>query len=111
MVDTTLAAVAVDEAEDLAPEAFTLEQNYPNPFNAVTTLRFSLPVDANAEIAIFDLLGRKIQTLAHEFHPAGLHEVKWNATDASGNPVPSGVYLSRFSSGDFSIVRKLILLR
>ena len=110
MVDTTLAAVAVDEAEDLVPEAFTLEQNYPNPFNAVTTLRFSLPVDANAEIAIFDLLGRKIQTLAHEFHPAGLHEVKWNATDASGNPVPSGVYLSRFSSGDFSIVRKLILL-
>lgn len=111
MVDTTLTAIAVDGAEDLIPEVFTLEQNYPNPFNAVTTLRFSLPVGADADLAIFDLLGRRIGTLAQRFHAAGIHEVKWDATDDAGNPVPSGVYIARLSSGDHTVTRKLILLR
>ena len=111
MVDTTLTAIAVNHEEDLVPEAVTLEQNYPNPFNAVTTLRFSLPVDADAEIAIFDLLGRKIETLAQGFQPSGIHEVKWDAADSAGNPVPSGVYIARLSSGNITATRKLILLR
>lgn len=74
------------------PTSVDLKQNFPNPFNSSTTISFTLPYEARVEISVFDLLGRKVETLAESFLQIGEHSVFWNAAD-----IPSGIYFYRLS--------------
>jgi len=76
------------------PTSFAL-QNYPNPFNAATKIRFALPQDSEVELNIFDLVGRKVQTLNVGLFSAGNHEVVWNGRHRDGAELSSGIYLLR----------------
>jgi hypothetical protein len=49
--------------------------NYPNPFNASTLIEYGLPESGPVKVEIFDILGRKIQTLVNETQAAGYHQV------------------------------------
>ena len=91
----------IDEPEDTAvllpegeavPRGFELGQNYPNPFNPVTRIRFSLPADGDASLAVHNAFGQKVRTLADGRHRAGRYVVDWDGTDESGRAVASGVY-------------------
>jgi hypothetical protein len=99
--------VGVDEqiAGDL-PREFSLSQNYPNPFNPQTAVKYALPRDSHVKIEIFDLLGRKVQTLVNEDKEAGVHEVIWNADRAA-----SGIYFYRMETEGFTRTNKMLLLR
>ncbi len=88
-----------------------LEQNYPNPFNPQTTIRFALPAESQTTLTIYDLQGKLINTLVNELEPAGQYDITWDATDMSGNRVPSGIYFYRLTAGEFSESRRMILLR
>jgi hypothetical protein len=77
------------------PARDLLAPNVPNPFNPRTTLRFELTVGATIELAVFDVSGRRIATLASGHHAAGRHEAVWQGRDDAGRSVPSGVYLAR----------------
>ena len=55
---------AVDPEEASLPVRFSLEQNYPNPFNPSTTIRFALASTSFTELAVYDVLGRRISVLA-----------------------------------------------
>jgi hypothetical protein len=79
--------------EEEIPSSFSIWQNYPNPFNAQTTIRYSLPKAMGVSIDIYDILGRKIGTLASGMQSAGEHKVVWDAQD-----VPSGVYFAQIES-------------
>lgn len=72
-----------------------LAPNVPNPFNPRTSLRFELVADATVELAVFDLSGRRIATLAAGRRVAGRYEAAWQGRDEDGRPMPSGVYLAR----------------
>ena len=72
---------------------FTLKDNYPNPFNPLTTISYELLTDEKVNIVIYDLIGKKIKTLASGFQTAGSKNVNWNATNNQGQPVSAGVYL------------------
>ena len=79
--------------------AFTLEGSYPNPFRGQTTLRFTLPETAPVTISVFDVMGRKIATLAaDELLSEGAHEIQWDGRSTSGRPLASGVYFVRLES-------------
>jgi subtilisin family serine protease len=93
------------------PEDFTLEQNYPNPFNPVTVIKFSLPIQADIRLEIFNILGQKTKTLIRSKYPAGHHAVEWDGQDESGNPVASGIYFYKLTSGDKILTRKMVLLK
>lgn len=103
--------------EITAPEAFKLFNNYPNPFNPSTTIKYSLPLQANVELKVFNLLGQEVITLVNGTEEAGFHQLQWNGTNTSGNMVASGVYFVYFNAGNtatgnkFSKVMKVILLR
>ncbi|NQT26409.1 T9SS type A sorting domain-containing protein [candidate division KSB1 bacterium] len=91
--------------------AFHLYPVYPNPFNPATTIRFSLDSQSETIIQIYTLTGRIVKTLANSVFSAGHHEIKWNGTNATGMPVPSGIYMVKIETEKFSSTRKMILLK
>ena len=93
------------------PEEYALFQNYPNPFNPITTIRFTLPVNASVVLKIFDVTGREVQTIVSSTMVAGTHEVQWSGRNGAGQPVASGVYLYRLEAGNHVITRRMVLLK
>ncbi len=93
------------------PRTLTLRPNYPNPFNPATEIEFVLPKTAHVELAVFDALGKRVCVLANRLYTAGIHRVKWNGRDDSGNSVPGGVYFYKITAGSQTQTRKMLLLR
>ena len=100
-----------DASGSILPLTFSLEQNYPNPFNPTTRIEFELPRSEKATIRVTNVLGETVATLLDEVLTAGRHVVEWRGTDRSGKAVPSGVYFYSLKAGEFSDVRKMILLK
>ena len=90
---------------------FRLYDNYPNPFNPITTITFSLPEDELVNITIYNMVGRKINTLLRSKQTAGFKSIQWNATNNQGQPVSAGVYLMSIQAGQFSQTKKMVLLK
>jgi flagellar hook assembly protein FlgD len=90
---------------------FRLEYGVPNPFNPSTTIRFSLPERAEASLAVFDITGRLVRTLAAETLPAGRQTQVWDGRDDRGARVSSGVYLVRLQAGGHVATQKILLLK
>jgi hypothetical protein len=85
--------------------------NVPNPFNPSTTLRYVVPARSHVTLAIYDVAGRLVTTLVDTERTPGVSEIEWNGTDANGNPVASGVYVSRLTVGKAQVSRTLVLLK
>jgi hypothetical protein len=100
------AAVEIRDFHNAIPEKIILLNNYPNPFNSSTNIRYFLPADNEMSLDIFDILGRRVCKLYDNYQRAGYHQSIWNA----GNNA-SGVYFYRIQTGDYSEVRRLMLLR
>lgn len=94
------------EEEGGLPQRFGLEQNYPNPFNGETRIPFFLGERGEIELAVFDLVGQRVATLAAGVRESGWHEAMWE-----GRGLGSGVYLYRLRMGDRVEMRKLLLLK
>jgi photosystem II stability/assembly factor-like uncharacterized protein len=88
------------------PDKYELFQNFPNPFNPTTKIGFSLPSKGLVEITVFDAAGREISTIIKQELIAGYHE-----TEFDGSEFASGVYFYRIKSGDFTDVKKMILVK
>jgi len=65
---------------------------FPNPFNPSTTIRYYNPAAGPLEIAVFDLVGRRVRTLLRATCPLGAGAVRWDGRDDSGRALGSGVY-------------------
>ena len=87
------------------PSNFGVSQNYPNPFNPSTTIEFSIPVSADVTMTIYNVNGQKVTEFSGAFE-AGIHTFEWDASVSA-----SGVYFYRLSAGDFSAVKKMVLLK
>ena len=88
------------------PAAFALRQNYPNPFNPSTRIEFSLPAASQVMLTVYDALGRVVATLANEEMSAGVHVRDFDAAGLAG-----GVYFARFSAGNFTATRHMLLVK
>ncbi len=92
-----------------------LYQNHPNPFNPSTTIAFTVPGGSgskqNVALNVYDLRGALVKTLVNGPIKGGRHEVNWNGTNNRGEQVASGVYFTKFASGGYKSVKKMILLR
>ncbi len=93
------------------PEQYALHQNYPNPFNSSTTIRYDLPEDSHIHIAIYNILGQEVRVLVDGFEPAGFRSIRWHGKDNFNRNVSAGVYFLLMESKDFTLTRKLILLK
>ncbi len=108
-VTTAVTAVAHGAGRSAGP---ALEAPVPNPAAASSRLRFALAAPGPAELAIFDLGGRRVRTLARGDLPAGTHEAAWDGADAAGTRVPAGLYFARLEApGGVRTVRLARLAR
>ncbi len=89
-----------------APVNLVLDQNYPNPFNPTTTIKYEIPKNSFVKLSIYDLLGREISTLVNQAQNAGYHEVTFNAKDLA-----SGIYIYQIQAGEFSRIKKMLLMK
>jgi hypothetical protein len=83
-----------------------LQQNYPNPFNGTTSIVYRLPRNADVQLTLFDVQGRKVATLVDGPREAGSHTVRWQPLSLS-----SGLCFVRLEAGNVSVSRKIAYLK
>jgi hypothetical protein len=83
----------------------------PNPFNPTTTITFAVPAARRVHIAIYDVRGHRVATLADAQYEAGTHHVAWHGRDDRGDRVASGTYFVTLDAGDTHLRRSLVLLK
>lgn len=93
------------------PFTYNLNSNYPNPFNATTNIMFEIVETEMVTLDIYNILGRKVNTLVNEEMNAGNHQVTWNGKNSSGNNVSTGYYFYKITTPNYSQARKMLLLK
>jgi uncharacterized delta-60 repeat protein len=99
-------SVSVKAQPSSLPGKFELMQNYPNPFNPTTTISFSIPSKSFVSLKVYDLLGREAARLVDEVKDVGDYNVTFNA-----GKLASGVYFYRLQAGNYSEIKKLMLIK
>ena len=97
-------AVSVEPSESVTH--FELHQNYPNPFNPVTVIGYQLPISGDVSLKVYDLLGREVTTLVDSQQSAGIHQVKFDASNLA-----SGVYIYRIQAENYVETRQMTLIK
>ncbi|MBP9096847.1 MAG: T9SS type A sorting domain-containing protein, partial [Ignavibacteria bacterium] len=85
---------------------FILKQNYPNPFNPETNISYELKQKAFVTLKVFDLSGKEVAVLVNGIKTPGSYNVKFRGADLS-----SGLYFYKLESGEFSEVKKMMLIK
>ena len=88
------------------PIQYTLNQPFPNPFNPTTSISFSIPEQSQTSLKVYDIKGNLISTLLNQTMNVGHHQIEWN-----GENLSSGTYFIRINSGEFSDVKKVVLVK
>jgi hypothetical protein len=111
-IPTTSAVEEEEIVEDFVEIYDTrLFQNIPNPFNPVTTIQYSVAQEGPVDLTIFSVEGERVRTLVHDYHYPGLFSAVWDGRDEQGETVSSGVYFYRMTAGEYSDVRKMLILK
>lgn len=106
LMETDEEPTSIEGTDSEIPHAITLSQNYPNPFNPTTSIDFTLPNTADVTLAVYNMVGQRVATLANGMHSAGTHSVQFDAANLA-----SGMYMYRLQSGNFTITNKMLLIK
>jgi flagellar hook capping protein FlgD len=88
-----------------------LQTNMPNPFNPETTIFYSLEETSEVSLEIYNVKGQKVKQLVNSQIAAGQHSIIWDGKDDAGQSVASGVFFYKMTVGDYSSVKKMMLLK
>lgn len=108
----TIGLTSADNKPEIKINKYGLEQNYPNPFNPVTNINYSLAVNSNVKLRIYDMIGREVANLVNTLQLNGNHSAVFNASSLA-----SGVYIYRLDaipvdgSAGYSEIKKMILIK
>lgn len=93
------------------PPTFGLNDIYPNPFSAQCTIKISTYGDEKVMVTIYDVTGRKVQTLVNSTLSPGVHNILWDGNDFLGRRAPSGTYIIHLQQGDFGTSGRVTIVR
>lgn len=99
-------AVGTSVETETVPTSLTVEPAYPNPFRTATALTYTLSRSGPVDVAVFDLLGRRVATLAEGIRPAGRHRAVWEAAT-----LPPGLYLLRLTTAEAVHTQRVVRVR
>ncbi len=99
-------ATAVDNNGHVIPKEFALYQNFPNPYNPTTMIQYAIPHEQRVQLTVFDLLGREVAVLVDQQQEAGSYRAEFDASSLS-----TGMYFYRLQAGEFSQVKKFMLVK
>ncbi|GEM_PF-2831392 len=109
-----VSTTSVNERTETLPQTFALQQNFPNPLRndaALTVLPYQIPKQTEVFLTVYDVLGRRVRLLEQSQKAAGFYSVIWDGLDEAGLRVKSGLYLVRMQAGDFTALRKIVVMR
>jgi len=98
-------ATSINDVKPLV-QRYQLEQNYPNPFNPSTTIKYTVEKPDMVRITLYNELGQKVKELVNEFKQSGSYDISFNASSIS-----SGIYFYRFTSGNYTQARKMVVVK
>lgn len=98
--------IGIQNISSEVPDNFSLGQNYPNPFNPVTNIRFQVPVTGLVKVTVFDISGREVAELVNQNLSAGTYNIDFDASHLS-----SGAYFYRLEAGNFTSIKKMMLIK
>jgi Ca-activated chloride channel homolog len=99
----------VENTDNNIPNEFIVSQNYPNPFNPTTKINYSLPTGLQnyyVTIKVYDVLGRLVKVLVNETQKPGNYSIEFD-----GNNLTSGIYYYTVTAGEFSVTKKMLLIK
>lgn len=88
------------------PAEYDLAQNYPNPFNPTTIIEFSVPLQSDVQLKVYDILGKEVAVLINSSLSSGSYKVDFDASALS-----AGIYFYTLSTNDFTATKKMMLLK
>ena len=88
------------------PKQYSLSSNYPNPFNPVTKISFSIPINSYTKLVVYDISGKQVAELVDTELKAGAYDVDFDASQLA-----SGTYFYRITAGNFTEVKKMMLVK
>jgi|TARA_B110001454_G_scaffold75914_1_gene73483 hypothetical protein len=99
-------AILSTTSESFLPEIIRLYDPYPNPFNNSTTLEIQVAKDTKSNLSIYNLKGQEVATFNVQLQKSIMNHYKINFSD-----FPSGIYFVNIQSSEFSVMRKITLLK
>jgi len=93
-------------SKKITPDIYSLSQNFPNPFNPNTVINYQISAYSHVALKVYDILGNEVKTLVDKDKPAGKYSIIFDASKLS-----SGVYFYKLDAGNFTSVKKMILLK
>ncbi|UCE19204.1 MAG: hypothetical protein JSV84_02330, partial [Gemmatimonadota bacterium] len=126
--------VGVTHTQHQSPDVFVLFQNCPNPFNPITDIRYQIAAPSppsrcadrsggnqngiedvrfpvHTSLKIYNILGQEVRTLVDDVQEPGYYAVTWDGRDEGDQLLSSGVYFYWLQSGEFTALKKMLLLR
>ena len=98
--------ISIHNSKHEFPADFKLYSNYPNPFNPETTIQFDVKELVKVNLSVYDLNGRLIKKLLKDHYSHGSYRIKFKV-----NNLASGIYFYSMEMGNYSAVKKMIILR
>jgi len=98
--------VGLNQTGNEIPLQYKLYNNYPNPFNPVTNIKFDIPQQSFTELIVYGIQGKEVSVLVSKELNPGSYEAEFNASN-----LPSGIYFYKLSSGGYTDVKKMILVK
>jgi len=102
----TVGGVTGVSAGEAVPARFDLSQNYPNPFNPSTAIRYSIAKTSQVTLKVYDVLGKEVAVLVNGEKQPGLYEANFDASKFA-----SGLYIYKLTAGNFTSIKKMLLLK
>ena len=106
LININMGFVGISTNTNQIPDKYSLLQNYPNPFNPSTKISFSLPVSGSVNLSVYDINGKLVEETVNRNLSAGYHSFEWNAVNYT-----SGIYFYKLTAGNFTEVKKMILVK
>jgi len=86
--------------------SYSLQQNYPNPFNPTTQIDYHISKNSFVNLIVYNALGQKVAQLVNQHQKSGKYSIKFEASN-----LPSGIYIYKIKTGEFSSVKKMMLIK